>query len=274
MQIRLIPARTTFVALAMLAVAVLGALLAGVSVRFASRAAAVVALLLRDCCRGGLPGVSQRLASRIADPDTALPPAFAIAVKRPLTVAIETHGAATDGWRGQIYDHVDSSLHTEGLPAAADAGRRNPARTDVSRDANFARGSGVRAGRRTRALATGLLRDARADRRARAAPRLPGLCPDRALRLAGRRPPAAGDWRQDLPAARRGHRLQAAVGVSRRRFRAPHRLAGDPAPRQAHRPSVPGRARSMRDAPHRLRPPHARRRPAGKRSERRTSIKC
>jgi hypothetical protein len=45
MQIRLIPARTTFFALAMLAVAVLGALLAGVSVLFASRAAAVVGVV-------------------------------------------------------------------------------------------------------------------------------------------------------------------------------------------------------------------------------------
>ena len=120
MQIRLIPARTTFVALAMLAVAVLGALLAGVSVRFASRAAAAVALLLLIAAVADY--LASRNAWRRASPTLtrALPPAFAIAVKRPLTVAIETHGAATDGWRGQVYDHVDSSLHTEGLPAAAD----------------------------------------------------------------------------------------------------------------------------------------------------------
>src|SRR6187200_3388414 len=120
MQIRLIPARTTFFALAMLAVAVLGALLAGVSVLFASRAAAVVVLLLI------IAAVADYLASRNAwrrastTLTRALPPAFAIAVKRPLAMAIETHGAATDGWRGRVYDHVDSSLQTEGLPAAAD----------------------------------------------------------------------------------------------------------------------------------------------------------
>src|SRR6185503_5527424 len=50
----------------------------------------------------------------------------------------------------------------------------------------------------------------------------------------------AGNRHQDLPAARRRHRLQAAVRVPRRRFGAPHGLAGHPETGQADRPRVPG----------------------------------
>lgn len=120
MQIRIIPGRTAFVALATLAVAVLVALLAGVTVGFATWAASIAVAALLMVAVGDY--VASRSAWRRAAPTLtrALPPAFAIAVRRPLQVAIETHGSPADGWRGRLYDHVDSTFQTEGLPMAVD----------------------------------------------------------------------------------------------------------------------------------------------------------
>ena len=120
MRIRIIPARTAFVALATLAVAVLVALLAGVTVGFATWAAFIAVAALLIVAVGDY--VASRNAWRRAAPTLtrALPPAFAIAVRRPLQLAIETHGSPADGWRGRLYDHVDSTLQTEGLPMAVD----------------------------------------------------------------------------------------------------------------------------------------------------------
>ena len=110
-----------------------------------------------------------------------------------------------------------------------------------------------------------IVRSARAARRRRDAARLSRFRRDRALRVARRRPAAPGDRHQDVPAARRGHRLQAARRVPLRRLGSAHRLEGDAAARQADRARVSGRARPARHAAHRLRPPHARRRPARRR---------
>jgi uncharacterized protein (DUF58 family) len=120
MKIRIVPARTAFVAFATLAVAVLVALLAGVTVGFATWAAGIAVAALLIVAVGDY--VASRRAWRRAAPTLTrtLPPAFAIAVKRPLQVAIETHGGPADGWRGRLYDHADSSLQTEGLPVSLD----------------------------------------------------------------------------------------------------------------------------------------------------------
>ena len=75
----------------------------------------------------------------------------------------------------------------------------------------------------------GTLRAARTRRPDRHAPRLSGLRADCALRVAGRRPPPAGNRHQDLSAARRRHRLQAALRLSPRRSGPSHRLEGDAA---------------------------------------------
>ena len=262
MQIRIIPARTAFVALAMLAVAVLVALLAGVTVGFATWAAAHRGGCPPDGRGGGLRRVSQRLASRCADADPGAAPG--VCDCRQASAACGDRDARhSDRWLARPALRPCRFDLSDGGTADGSRRRRcDAARADISRNADIARGSGVRAGRRARAIAPGFLRDARARRRAPAAPRLSGFCADRALCLAGGRPAAAGDWRQDLPAARRRHRLQAALGISGRRLGAPHRLARHAAPRQTHRPPVSGRARSVRDAPHRLWPSHARRRQA------------
>ena len=108
--------------------------------------------------------VASRNAWRRAAPTLtrALPPAFAIAVKRPLQRG-DRDARRSDRWlarpalRPRRLDLADRG--------AADGSRRrrcDAARADVSRDTDIARGSGVRACRRARAIAPGILRDARA----------------------------------------------------------------------------------------------------------------
>jgi uncharacterized protein (DUF58 family) len=120
MTIRIIPGKTAFVALATLAVIVLAALLARVPAGVAMWATTIA--LVAFAVVSAADYAASRAAWRRAAPTLtrALPPAFAIAVTRPVQVAIETHGNPGDGWSGRFYDHVDASLDTEGLPAAVD----------------------------------------------------------------------------------------------------------------------------------------------------------
>ena len=157
----------------------------------------------------------------------------------------------------------------------ADAPARQPSRSRVHRDADATRRS-ARSRRpmlriRSRWRLCELLErlGERAD-----APRLSRLRAGRALRVARRRSPPAGDRHQDVPAARRGHGLQAALRISHRRSDPAHRLEGHAAARQADRPRVPGRARPVRAAADRLRAAHARRRPARRHRHARISIRC
>jgi uncharacterized protein (DUF58 family) len=113
---RVVPGKLASWLLAGIGGAVLAALLAGVPVReVALGTTAAIALLavlaLLDAWRS-------RRAWRAATPELTrrLPPAFAIGVARGVPVALTVQGASD--WRGEIYDHFDSTLGVVGLPAA------------------------------------------------------------------------------------------------------------------------------------------------------------
>jgi uncharacterized protein (DUF58 family) len=109
-----VPGPTAVTALAALAAVALAALLAGVPVTIASRltiaaVAALAAAAVADYVRS-------RRAWRLASPVMTrhLPAAFAIGVKRPISVTIEAQGSHT--WRCDLHDHADATLVTEGMP--------------------------------------------------------------------------------------------------------------------------------------------------------------
>ena len=111
---RLIPGRTAIVALAASAAAVLLALLMGLSGTVAGRIAAIVLVALLAI--GIWDYAASLRAWRRASPAMTrrLPSAFAVGVKRPVHLAIDTQG--TGAWRCELYDHADSSVLAEGLP--------------------------------------------------------------------------------------------------------------------------------------------------------------
>ena len=100
--------------LAAIAATLLLTLLAHVSLTIVSRAALATGGLLLAVARWDY--VSSRRAWRrsSATMTRRLPSAFAIAVKRPVQLAIETTGA--DTWRAELHDHADATLLTDGLP--------------------------------------------------------------------------------------------------------------------------------------------------------------
>jgi len=115
---RAVPGRTAVIALAALAMAPLVALLAGVPeaivgritvAAFAAATAGAVAdyLLSRRAWRLSYPVMRRHL-----------PAAFAIGVKRPIQLSIETQGTRT--WHCRLHDHADATLVTEGLPLELD----------------------------------------------------------------------------------------------------------------------------------------------------------
>lgn len=101
-------------ALAASAAGVLVLLLAGASVGAAARASAALLVMLfaAAACDYVLSIRGWRRAQ--ATLTRRLPAAFAIGVKRPIGLSIETEGSIA--WRAVLYDHADSSLLTEGLP--------------------------------------------------------------------------------------------------------------------------------------------------------------
>jgi len=113
---RVVPSRIALWALAAGAVAVLLALVAGVGLGSAAALAGVWALALlaaaaADCAM-------TKKAWRLASPRLTrrLPDALAIGVKCEIDLLIETQGG-TD-WRCEVFDYVDPTLLTHGMPAA------------------------------------------------------------------------------------------------------------------------------------------------------------
>jgi uncharacterized protein (DUF58 family) len=97
-------------------VAALIALVAGAPLPFVAAATAGGVALLAIAAvadyfmsRRAWSGANVRLVRR-------LPAAFAIGVERPVRIAIEHDGVST--WVGSLYDHVDPTVLTKGLPAA------------------------------------------------------------------------------------------------------------------------------------------------------------
>ena len=114
MSLRAIPGRTAIIALAVISAAVLLALLMGMAVRAASwlAMAAVAALLLAAICDYASSLRAWRGAS--VKMTRHLPAAFAIGVKRPVHLTLETEGTAA--WRCELYDHADATLVAEQMP--------------------------------------------------------------------------------------------------------------------------------------------------------------
>jgi uncharacterized protein (DUF58 family) len=115
MRLRLIPGRTAIGGVAAGAIVVLIALLAGASLTIGVALAAVWALALTAAAIVDI--VTTRRDWKAAEPQLArtLPPAFALGVRKSVHLNITVGGERT--WRCRIYDHVDATVLTEGIPA-------------------------------------------------------------------------------------------------------------------------------------------------------------
>src|SRR5262245_6792022 len=116
MRLRLIPGTVAIAALAGGACIVLLARAVGASVPVSAIIAAawmsalsVAAALDYFRTRGSWRAAEPRLVRR-------LPPALALGVKRPVHLTISLGGA--QDWHCRLYDHVDATLLTEGMPVA------------------------------------------------------------------------------------------------------------------------------------------------------------
>jgi uncharacterized protein (DUF58 family) len=114
MTIPLRPSRRILIVLAIASLSMLALLLGGVPVRTAWTVAwiTIAALLLAAALDYGL----SRRAWHAASPQMTrrLPTAFAIGVRKGVTLSLLVGGARR--WQCRIYDHVDPTLQTTGLP--------------------------------------------------------------------------------------------------------------------------------------------------------------
>jgi uncharacterized protein (DUF58 family) len=113
---RIVPSRRLLLAFGAGAVVALIALLLGarVSATGAFAAAWTLALIVATCTDAlGSRRLWRRSCARLT---RRLPDAFAIGVRRTITLALDLEG--TRAWHGALYDHADSSLVCRGLPIA------------------------------------------------------------------------------------------------------------------------------------------------------------
>jgi uncharacterized protein (DUF58 family) len=115
MRLRVLPGRKLVAAFCAAGAAALVALLAGVGVGSVGEFALAAGLLLAGAAvldysssAGAWRSANARLARR-------MPSAFAIGVKRLVTLEIELGGELD--WVAEIYDHADATLATDGMPA-------------------------------------------------------------------------------------------------------------------------------------------------------------
>ena len=114
MVLRVIPSRPLIYSVAGAVVAATAALIAGVSVATVTIITAVGAAMLIAAIV--IDYITTRQAWRAAKPSMtrALPAAFAIGVKKPVTLTIALKG--TRAWQCALYDHAPGSFVTDGLP--------------------------------------------------------------------------------------------------------------------------------------------------------------
>jgi uncharacterized protein (DUF58 family) len=114
MRIRVIPGKQLLLALGGATIAALLALLTGRTVEVVSKLTGAALLVLLTV------SAADYLISRRAWCECGarmlrgLPPAFALGVKRPVTLAIEIGGI--DEWRVRVYDHLEPTFRFDGLP--------------------------------------------------------------------------------------------------------------------------------------------------------------
>jgi uncharacterized protein (DUF58 family) len=114
MRVGIIPSRAAITVVIAGAVVIDAALLAGIDIGTAGWLATAFGLGL--VAATGCDYLASVRAWRRSVPTLArrLPQAFAVGVKRPVHIFIETQGTLT--WRGELYDHADGTLATDGLP--------------------------------------------------------------------------------------------------------------------------------------------------------------
>src|SRR5687767_4716226 len=116
MAIRVVPSRRTIQALLATAGTVLAARLLGLSVQAAGWLATAALLALAAAFLWDYRNTAaawRRSAPRLT---RRLPAAFAIGVKRPVVLRIDSDGDVR--WPCIVYDHADPTLRTEALPIA------------------------------------------------------------------------------------------------------------------------------------------------------------
>jgi uncharacterized protein (DUF58 family) len=113
---RAVPGRSAIAALCALGAAALAALLAGVSIEAVTRVTIATAAVLVLAAIADYVWSARAWKRSSPVLRRQLPAAFAIGVKRPVTIAIEAQGA--DLWRCELYDHADPTLLTDGMPAS------------------------------------------------------------------------------------------------------------------------------------------------------------
>jgi uncharacterized protein (DUF58 family) len=121
---RVIPGKRLLLALAAGAAATLIALLAGAGIWDVAPLSAA-GLLLLVALAGTDYVISRRAWEQSGVRMTrGLPAAFALGARRPVSLSFEVAGPYN--WQGQVYDHVDPSFNSAGLPASLEllAGKR------------------------------------------------------------------------------------------------------------------------------------------------------
>ncbi len=114
MRVRVVPSRFAIAAIAAGGVCALLALVAGAQIAFAAWLATAWALALLAIA--GADFAYTKRAWRDAAPRLSrrMPDALAIRMRCDIHISIETQGA--DDWRCELFDYVDPTLLTEGLP--------------------------------------------------------------------------------------------------------------------------------------------------------------
>jgi uncharacterized protein (DUF58 family) len=115
-MIRAVPGRTTIAALAALGVGALVSLLARADLAIVTRVTSAIAAVLAVVAVADYFWSVRAWKRSSPVLRRQLPAAFAIGVKREISIAIETQGART--WHCDLYDHADPTLLTEGMPAS------------------------------------------------------------------------------------------------------------------------------------------------------------
>jgi uncharacterized protein (DUF58 family) len=109
------PSRATLIAVATAAALLLVLLVAGMAIAVAWRIAAAMIAALFLAIAGDYLLSKRRWQLATPTMTRRLPTAFAIGVRKEVTLSLSLSENAT-GWRCRLYDHVDATLQTTGLP--------------------------------------------------------------------------------------------------------------------------------------------------------------
>src|SRR5712671_1781914 len=112
---RLVPGKRVLLALAAGAAAALIALLAGAGVWTVAPFSAACLLLLAAVTSADYIISRRAWQQSLVGMTRELPAAFALGARRSVSLNFEVAGPYS--WRGRVYDHIDPSFNSQGLPA-------------------------------------------------------------------------------------------------------------------------------------------------------------